>query len=541
MFRRKLKILFESEASYSNTGFGSYYKELISRLHATGKYRIAEHGAFGYVNDPRDTHIKWRFYANDVHPNDPRSKDIHSSDNKKLGSWRFNQVLLDFEPDIVIDLRDPHMMMYEVASPLRKYFYWIAGPTIDSSPQRDPWVDMLAKADMVLPYSEFGARTLRDSHPNINVKQVMTPGVNLEEFQPLDFASNRQKYGISQHAKIIGFVGRNQIRKLHVELMLAFKKFLESTNHTDAFLYLHTATPDLNGWNIPKVLIENNLQNKVFFSYICTKCQQVFPALWQGSFTTCRHCRQGHAIHPNVSFGCSKQQMCEIFNLMNLHVQYANCEGIGIPTLEAGACGVPTAGINHTAITDAITKTGGHLLEPLSVMRDINMDAYRAIPDNDLTAQFFVDFFKQSPKEQSDLRANTRKYAEENLNWDDISREWENIIDGVELTGSQGKWVYEPVNNEVIGGTNIYRHILSNLKSCGREDLMSHHYMMDIARNFHLHKNHIRGGTSQEEIDNMLRSIQTEQASIDNYLTGRAILPKEDYLEYAELKELSNA
>ena len=34
----KKKVLFVSEASYLNTGYATYSREVLKRLHATGKY-----------------------------------------------------------------------------------------------------------------------------------------------------------------------------------------------------------------------------------------------------------------------------------------------------------------------------------------------------------------------------------------------------------------------------------------------------------------------------------------------------------------------
>ena len=38
----KKRVLVMSEAHYLNSGFGTYSKEVITRLHQTGKYDLAE-------------------------------------------------------------------------------------------------------------------------------------------------------------------------------------------------------------------------------------------------------------------------------------------------------------------------------------------------------------------------------------------------------------------------------------------------------------------------------------------------------------------
>ena len=50
---RKKRILFISEAAYLNTGYAKYSKEVISRIHKTGKYEIAEFSIYSNPDDPR--------------------------------------------------------------------------------------------------------------------------------------------------------------------------------------------------------------------------------------------------------------------------------------------------------------------------------------------------------------------------------------------------------------------------------------------------------------------------------------------------------
>ena len=42
------------EAHYLNSGFGTYCNELLKRLHATGKYEIAEFASYGNSNEGSD-------------------------------------------------------------------------------------------------------------------------------------------------------------------------------------------------------------------------------------------------------------------------------------------------------------------------------------------------------------------------------------------------------------------------------------------------------------------------------------------------------
>lgn len=73
----KKKILFVGEASFLNTGFSTYYRELLPRLVETGKYEIAEFGSYANTGDPRAAAFikgRWKFYGNQ--PDSPEEQKL---------------------------------------------------------------------------------------------------------------------------------------------------------------------------------------------------------------------------------------------------------------------------------------------------------------------------------------------------------------------------------------------------------------------------------------------------------------------------------
>ena len=59
----KKKVLFVSEASYLNTGYATYSKEVLKRLYATGKYELAEFSVYGAEDHKDRGTIPWKNYA----------------------------------------------------------------------------------------------------------------------------------------------------------------------------------------------------------------------------------------------------------------------------------------------------------------------------------------------------------------------------------------------------------------------------------------------------------------------------------------------
>ena len=120
---RKKRILLCCEATYLNTGYATYGREIMKRLYQSKKYELAELGCYGNVDDPRSNTIPWKFYPNAPDENNPTEvQEYYSKPTNQFGEWRFEQVLLDFKPDIVFDIRDFWMVDFQERSPFREYF-----------------------------------------------------------------------------------------------------------------------------------------------------------------------------------------------------------------------------------------------------------------------------------------------------------------------------------------------------------------------------------------------------------------------------------
>jgi glycosyltransferase involved in cell wall biosynthesis len=451
MSNDKLKILMCSEASFLNSGFGTYAREILSRLHKTNKYNIAEFASYGFINDPRDSAIDWYYYANAVRDNDPRYGEYMSRTDNQFGRWRFEKVLLDFKPDVVIDVRDYWMSAYQGVSPLRKFYHWILMPTVDSEPQQEEWIDTYLSADAVFSYSDWGAEVLKHQSSNkINYIDTASPGVDLDVFKRLDRHSIRTKYGIDQDAIIIGSVMRNQKRKLIPELFVTFRQTLDEISKTNSniadklFLYLHTSYPDM-GWDIPELLKDNRLANKVLFTYSCKHCKNVVCRTFAGPQIICPQCLNKALSFPSVSEGVSSKTLSEIYNLFDLYVQYSICEGFGMPQVEAGACGTPIATVDYSAMCDIIHKLNAYKINIRSKFKELETKAYRVYPDNDNLKQHIINFINLSSEEIENKRKEIRTLTEQNYNWDHIASIWERYLDSLDQSGYRSAW-NQPAN-----------------------------------------------------------------------------------------------
>lgn len=99
MSDRKLRVLVVNEASWLNTGYSTIGRNLISRWIRNPKLEVVELGCYGSSQDPR-SQVPWKFYGN--LPNSQEESQVYEGNPlNQFGTWKFENVCLDFLPDVV--------------------------------------------------------------------------------------------------------------------------------------------------------------------------------------------------------------------------------------------------------------------------------------------------------------------------------------------------------------------------------------------------------------------------------------------------------
>ena len=439
---RKKRILFCGEATYLHTGYATYLREVMKRLHSTGKYELAEFASYGSDVDPKRADIPWHFFGNLPAKDNERDQEKYdSSPSNQFGAWKFESVLLSFLPDIVCDIRDFWMFEYQERSPFRPFFNWVIMPTVDANPQNEQWLSTFSSADAAFAYSDWGAEVLRkESNGSINCLGSAPPSAN-EVYAPVeDKRAHKESMGIDPDSKIVGTVMRNQRRKLFPDLFESFSKFLQSSGEKNAYLYCHTSYPDL-GWDIPKLLNQYKIANRVLFTYSCGECGHSFPTFFSDARAKCSNCGRFSASFSNVQRGVSYEYLSKVMNVFDLYIQYSNSEGFGLPQVEAAACGIPVMSVDYSAMSSVIRKLGGTPLKPKALYNELETGCNRAVPDNEDTAKQIQKFFKMQKSERDTLSKNTRLNFEKYYQWDKTAKKWENYFDSVEVKSMEETWM----------------------------------------------------------------------------------------------------
>ena len=442
---RKKRVLFCSEATYLNTGYATYAREVLSRLHASGKYEIAEFASYGKDGDPRNNDILWKFYPNQPHDSDLAGNQEYASvPTNQFGEWRFENVLLDFQPDFVCDIRDFWMIDYQERSPFRRLFNWVIMPTVDASPQNEQWIATYSNADAVFSYSDWGGSVLKnESNGKVNYLGTASPSAHAIYSPVEDKQAHKERLGFDADTLILGTVMRNQRRKLFPDLFEAFRKFLDMYDKNDVFLYCHTSYPDL-GWDLPKLINRYGLSSKILVTYSCPQCNYAFPMYFCDAKTKCPRCGGKSAGLSNVQNGVEYDFLSEIFNTFDLYIQYANSEGFGMPQVEAAACGVPVASVDYSAMSSVVRKLEGYPIKPQALYNELETGCNRAVPNNDAAAKVIYDFFNLSEEERKEKSKQTRSAFEKHYQWDATAKMWSDYFDSVEIRPREETWLSPP-------------------------------------------------------------------------------------------------
>lgn len=446
MAKRKTRILWCGEASFLNTGYAIYAKEVLQRLHQTGKYEIAELACYAQNDSSEIDSVPWHVYPN--MPNNEQERSMYLSDGRnQFGAWKFEHVCLDFLPDVVIDIRDWWMCEYQERSPFRRFYHWAIMPTVDSQPQQEQYINTYMNADSVFTYSEFGKEVLeKDSNNYIKVKDITPPAADYSILKPSENrAEHRSKFGFLDNVKIIGTVMRNQRRKLYPNLMESFKKLIESDKAIaeNTFLYLHTSYPDI-GWDIPYLLKKYNIGKNTLFTYKCQNCNSFFPSFYSGFKTACQNC-SGLAVLPSTNFGLTTKELSDVMNFFDLYVQYSICEGFGMPQVEAAACGIPVLTVRYSAMESVGKNIGADFIDVKSMFWDCNTQSQRAIPDDEQLTEKMRSFISMPKAMRAKKGMDTYARTITEYDWDKTAKKWDKHLMSVEIDESmETTWLSPP-------------------------------------------------------------------------------------------------
>jgi hypothetical protein len=105
-----------------------------------------------------------------------------------------------------------------------------------------------------------------------------------------------------------------------------------------------------------------------------------------------------------------------------------------MPQVEAGACGVPIATVNYSAMCDIVNKLNAYPIKIKSEFKELETKAIRVYPDNDDLAKYILDFIKQPDSILNKKRFEIHELTHKHYDWTNIAKKWENYLDKLDNT-----------------------------------------------------------------------------------------------------------
>lgn len=516
----KTRFLLVNEASYIESGLGKYGRALLTGLKEKG-YQVAELAFNGFVNHGADYRSPWRFYANQVFDNDPRKENFRNNERRnKYGAWRFDRVICDFKPHVVGVVGDPWYYDYIDASPLRSTFNFLAMPTYDAIYYKKEFLQQLINAEGVLTYSKWASKKITEqSRGKVNMLGPAYAGVYPEINKPLDNKQElRKKWGLDSKP-IFGSVMRNQPRKLIPDLMYAFSEVVHYAEK-DCYLYLHTGYPDVNHFNIPRLLHEHRIADRVWFTYLCKGCDKWSPSLFKGELTRCPHCRQYKASLAKNNHPLDDAGLNEVYNLFDVYVQLANAAGFEMPVAEAAACGLPCVVLNYAAMCDFVETIDAKPVGYNKLELSPTEDNYRASVSLTSLVEKMVQSLEDLPVNAESIRNKCLKY----YTWDKVVDRWADAI--------------ESLNHKTydFSKSKISKKLLPTKPHKIHEKIIKEFGEYLTLTSFTFLKKVICGEKSIEDYEKFYHTLVFNYNSHQNMYLNSETLEKEDYIKYADIK-----
>jgi hypothetical protein len=448
------KILLCSEFSYLKSGYSKYYYELAKGFHEAG-HEVIELAARGDANV--FAHIEyaenspWKVYLCEPNTEDKHQAKVYnqrqqSHGDSVHGAWLYPFVIEHERPEIIVSLRDYWYDAFILEHELARSANVILSPTVDSFPQNAKWIDYYNRADQLVFYNEWSKEWWE--HQTGKSGTVISPAAS--DFELLDRNKCRRQLGLPVEDKIAFTLMRNQTRKRIPELFEAIAK-------TDWKLHCHTFYPDGLCWDIPSLLLQYNVSEKILFSYYCNTCKKIDIKHYCGSTSHCKKCN-GAVTLPSPNRPIDEETLNVCYNSADYYIQYASSEGFGIPAVEARHSGLLLGSICTSAQKAVVTNTGGDKLMPLAYQRDISNNCFRAIPDNvqlvKILQKLDINYDRKSIKEKCDAH----------YSWDKTVSKWVSLVESIQPKNATPKQLRQPVNLNDMGHVSNSEFVLLSMK-----------------------------------------------------------------------------
>jgi glycosyltransferase involved in cell wall biosynthesis len=403
------KVLWIGDAG-CHTGFARV-------THAIGERLVSDYGHDVHVlatnydgGDPWDTNLKLHV---------PTTKDR----NDIFGQSRFLELLAKIEPDVVVILNDPNIILdllgrnkHDPQMVLIRYRPLLTYIPIDGTNHPPEWAPALHKFTKVVAMSAHGQRELGEG------TELVYHGVDTDRFYPVSkdrpltlsngkvIASKtdaKRAFGFDPQDFLVLRVDKNSGRKDYPASWKALVPFMHRNSNVKVHFHCEDRKPG------------NGIDMQALFSRD-PETHSRFHMPNPQSFDSFR--------------GWSEEDLVALYNAADVFVSTSRGEGFGLTIGEAMACGVPVVAQNVSAIPEVVGD-GGILIDPVGeITTPSGKDNWLAdVPAFTAALQRLY----QSRGLRRDLGQKAREHVVKSFSWDVAAQQFHGHIGDVIAAGEK--------------------------------------------------------------------------------------------------------
>ena len=427
-----IKILYHSNFSEANTGFGKAAKNFLLALYNDPNYEIIE--AANHLPEYSDGKKPWKCrgtLSQDINIINQIRGDHNKERANSYGYYVIDKIIEEERPDIYIGVEDVWAFYEYSNKPWWNIIHKIIWTTLDSIPILPFALDIAPKCDKFLVWASFAKKELNKN--GIHNVEVLHGPVDISNFYPFDSDKKleiRKRHGIGDDF-IIGFVFKNQLRKSVTNLIDGFVKFKELKPELKPKLLLHTDWADIaQGWDIPRYMREKSVENDdVLAGYVCNRCGNYFVRSYVGEEKDCNICHCQKSVNTKTSdLGVSEEQLNEIYNLMDVYCHPFTSGGQEIPIQEAKAAGLITLVTEYSCGTDSCYPDQGGIPLDWKEYREPQTQFVKATTLPESICEKLVEVATMPSKRREQFCINAKNYVEEEFSVSAVIDKFKELI-----------------------------------------------------------------------------------------------------------------
>lgn len=360
-----IKVLLTTYSAVAHTSFGRITRDLWRRLVETKKFKVIQHGWF-HRQTVADGQVPWEIVPTNAGFDEDGNPML--SDSDRYGAKSLDRYIKMVRPDIVWSLADAYMIPHLVEYQRRYGFKLALWVPVDGEPYPVPFGEGLAGADRIYGITEWGSDLL--THSTGQLCKNIYHGVDTQVFKPVSAERREQvrkaalagKY--DEDVKIIGFVGKNQFRKMPW-IVYPIQYYLRSGN----WAYKPgTGTVQLGPYDRTRRVGER----PATITRDWMPAKPINARFWVHSFEqdegiNFRYEEEVWGQHGEVVYtgnlspvrGLSDLEMNDLYNMFDVYASFSGGEGFGMPLIEAASAGTPVIYTDYSGQAEVGERVGG--------------------------------------------------------------------------------------------------------------------------------------------------------------------------------------